>query len=856
LRRWLGKNVRIIIEEVVIIKNLFEKLGVFIESNTIPILLVALLLVLVSVQGAQNITMESGTDTFVEKTSQLYQDFDHLYMNIFGTEAIVIIIEDGQVNDPALLQAMDRLDRMSSSLPGVVDVQSVATVVKDANFGLTGDASLPEDKVELQSLIDNHVPEQLMPDSTHTLVYVEIAGSSTDEQKQEILREIETSVSLAEFPPDYNVIVTGEPAFMISMNNAMMSSMSVLLGLSVILMIVVLYLVFGHVRWRLMPLAIVLLGIIYTFGAMGYLGIPMTMVSMAAFPVLIGLGIDYAIQFHNRIEEELERGETPAEAVVNTIKHTGPAVLIALIITALGFFSLLTSSVPMIQDFAKLLLIGITMCFLASLAVLLLFMAPVHAASILPSNGEFTAANADLPDFFNFDDNYYTVYGGPDVTVIYGLDNMQSIRKEKFGHLSLRGKNKSKTSSPGTGEPKPDILDRFLGRTTHFTIKHPFMILSIAVLLCAGGLVADTQVGIQTDTETFVPQDLPALIDLGHLSDITGGEDQLNIIIKTDNVADPDTLKWIDEFSSHEVDSRNNIIGAESMASVIKSMNGGMIPESESEIRSLYEQIPAQQKDRFMYGENMLLLNLNVGDVMGSIGMEGFEVLTDIVRDDILWMSPPPGMAATITGSNAVFIEVIDALTSGRIFMTYLGLGMVFGGLLLIYRDLLKALVPVVTMFMVIGWSGGLMYLLGMEYNPMTATLGALILGVGSEYAILLMERYFEEKEKGMTPEEAMTEAGVKIGKAIFTSGLTTLFGFCALIASDFGMISGFGMITVIDVGLALFATFVIFPPVMVLLDNFREKRKVKKIMPDAFEDNLENIEIAKYSTDPGADAF
>ncbi|NPE29288.1 RND family transporter [Methanococcoides sp. SA1] len=793
-------------------KNLFEKLGVFIESNTIPIILVALLLVLVSVQGAQNITMESGTDTFVEKTSQLYQDFDHLYMNIFGTEAIVIIIEDGQVNDPALLQAMDRLDHMSSSLPGVVSVQSIATVVKDANFGLTGDTSLPEDKVELQSLIDNHVPEQLMPDSTHTLVYVEIAGSLTDDQKQEILREIETSVSLADFPPDYNVIVTGEPAFMVSMNNAMMSSMSVLLGLSVILMIVVLYLVFGHVRWRLMPLAIVLLGIIYTFGAMGYLEIPMTMVSMAAFPVLIGLGIDYAIQFHNRIEEELERGETPADAVVDTIKHTGPAVLIALIITALGFFSLLTSSVPMIQDFAKLLLIGITMCFLASLFV--------------------------------------------GVTVIYGLDNLRSIRKKKFGHLSLRGNNKSKTSSSGTGESKPDILDRFLGRTTHFTIKHPFMILSIAVLLCAGGLVADTQVGIQTDTETFVPQDLPALINLGHLSDITGGEDQLNIIIKTDNVADPDTLKWVDEFSSHEVDSRNNIIGAESMASVIKSMNGGMIPESESEIRSLYEQIPAQQKDRFMYGENMLLLNLNVGDVMGSIGMEGFEVLTDIVRDDILWMSPPPGMAATITGSNVVFIKVIDALTSGRIFMTYLGLGMVFGGLLLIYRDLLKALVPVVTMFMVIGWSGGLMYLLGMEYNPMTATLGALILGVGSEYAILMMERYFEEKAKGMTPEEAMTEAGVKIGKAIVTSGLTTLFGFCALIASDFGMISGFGMITVIDVGLALFATFVIFPPVMVLLDNFREKRKVKKIIPDAFEDNLENIDITKYSTDPEADAF
>lgn len=771
------------------------------------------MLVLVSVQGAQNISMESGTETFVEKSSQLYQDFDHLYMNIFGTEAIVIIIEDGQVNDPALLQAMDRLDHMSSSLPGVVGVQSVATIVKDANFGLTGDASLPEDKAEMQSLIDNYVPEQLMPDSTHTLIYVEIAGSVSDEQKQEILREIETSVSLAEFPPDYNIVVTGDPAFMISMNNAMMSSMGVLLGLSVVLMILVLYLVFGHVRWRLMPLAIVLLGIIYTFGAMGYLDIPMTMVSMAAFPVLIGLGIDYAIQFHNRIEEELERGESPAEAVVDTIKHTGPAVLIALIITALGFFSLLTSSVPMIQDFAKLLLIGIAMCFLASLFV--------------------------------------------GVTVIYGLDNMQSVRKERFGYLSLTGRNKSKAISPDSGEPKPDILDRFLGHTTHFTIKHPFMILSIAVLVCAGGLVADTQVPIQTDTETFVPQDLPALVDLKHLSDITGGEDQLNIIIKTDNGADPETLKWMDEFSTHEVDNRNNILGAESMASVIKSMNSGVIPESESEIRSLYEQMPAQQKDRFMHGETILLLNLNIGDAMGSLGMEGIEVLTDIVREDMLWMSPPPGMSATITGSSVVFIEVIGALTSGRVFMTYLGLGAVFGGLLLIYRDLLKALVPVVTMFMVIGWSGGLMYLMGMEYNPMTATLGALILGVGSEYAVLMMERYFEEKDKGATPEEAMAEAGVKIGKAIVTSGLTTLFGFCALVASDFNMISSFGMITVIDVGLALFATFVIFPPVMILLDNFREKSKTKKIVPDgSFEGNITTIEIAKYSTDPEADAF
>ncbi|MGM0771510.1 MAG: COG1361 S-layer family protein [Halobacteriota archaeon] len=64
-----------------------------------------------------------------------------------------------------------------------------------------------------------------------------------------------------------------------------------------------------------------------------------------------------------------------------------------------------------------------TLPVVVSLAVLLLFTAPVQASSTLPSNGDFTAANAELPEFFNFDENYYTVFGGPDVTATLLGDN-------------------------------------------------------------------------------------------------------------------------------------------------------------------------------------------------------------------------------------------------------------------------------------------------------------------------------------------------------------------------------------------------------------------------------------------------
>ncbi|WP_164997825.1 hydrophobe/amphiphile efflux-3 (HAE3) family transporter [Methanolobus psychrotolerans] len=779
-------------------KNIFEKLGVFVEDNTVPIVLIALLLIIISFQGAQLIGMASGTDTFVDKDSKLYQNFDHLYLNLFGTESIVIMVEGSDVTDPELLKAFDRAYISVQRIPGVITVTSPSTIITEVNYQMTGKSTIPDDNAVIDEIIDSYMPAVLMPDGTHAVMSVVLEATASDSTKEEILRETEVSIGLANFPADYNIIVTGDPAFNIAMNDEMTSSMGLLLLLSIILMIVVLYLVFKHVRWRLLPLPIVLVGIIFTFGAMGFLGIPMSMVSMAAFPVLIGIGIDYAIQFHSRIEEELARGNTDEEAVIDTIKHTGPAVLIALIITALGFFSLFTSSVPMIQDFGKLLIIGIVMCFISSLFI--------------------------------------------GVTILYGFHKVSE--KNILGKLGLKGNSSNNVVMVTEEPPEPDFLEKNLKRITTLSLKHPFMILVIAGFFCVGGLYVDTMVPIQTDTQTFVPSDMPALLDMKHMGEILGGDDQLNLIITTDDNTDPALLEWIDEFSQHEVDSRSHIYGSSSIVDLVKQANSGTIPHSSQELVVIYEQFSDTQKEAYLHGNTIVLLNLNIGNAMSELGLEGIEVISDLVEEDILWMAPPPGTSVTITGNSVVFVEVISALTSGRVLMTMIGIVLVFFGLLVIYRDFLKALTPVVTMFMVVGWSGGLMYYTGIEYTPMTATLGALILGVGSEYAILMMERYFEERDKGVDPEAAMQEASVKIGKAIVTSGLTTVFGFSALIASPFSITSNFGFVTVMNVALALLATFVIFPPVIVSLDKFREKRRL--YMTALKKSNLSKKDVLK----------
>jgi len=737
---------------------------------------------LISMQGAQKITMESGTETFVSKDSKLYQDYDHLYSNIFGTNSIIVMVEGNDVESADIMKSVDRLEHQLESTEGIVGITSPTSIVKEMNYKNTGRSQVPDTDEEIKEIIDENpaIFGTLIPDHTHMLIYVTMAGSTTDNKQKEIITETEEAVKFSDFPPSYNLIVTGDPAYKIEMSEAMSTGMGPLLGLAAVFMVIVLSLVFRHVRWCLLPLPVVLLGIVYTFGAMGFLGIPLSMVSMSAFPVLIGLGIDYAIQFHNRIEEELNKDGNKSKAIISTIKHTGPAVLIALTMTALGFFSLFTSTVPMIKDFGKLLTIGILMCYLAAMFV-----------------------------------GVVTVYIFDDIS-----NNFQSKKRKKEPETT-----EIDADHVSSDKSKNNLVKHILEKVNNFSIKNNLLVLGIATLLCIGGIYADESVGAQTDTTSFAPQDLPALMDLNHMKDITGGTDTLNLIIKVKDTADPEVIEWIDKFSEHET-QRQHIESTSSIVPLIKEYNGGTIPETRDEIEAIYNEIPESQKDRYVYGRNMLLLNLNIGNAVSDIKTTGIEELTGIIEKDIQWMQVPPGVTVTITGNPVVYIEVLGALTDGRILMTYLGLFLVLGGLLIVYRDWLKALAAIIPMFIVTGWAGLVMKFLGILYTPMTATMGALIIGIGCEYSVLMMERYFEEKDHGADPLQAIYRTSDSIGAALLASGSTVIGGFAALTISPFPLIGDFGTVTVIDIVLVLIATFMVFPPFIVLMDTWREKRR------------------------------
>ncbi|MGB9901850.1 hydrophobe/amphiphile efflux-3 (HAE3) family transporter [Methanothrix sp.] len=750
-----------------------ERLGCWIAKNPELILIAAVLLTLLSLHYAQQIEMHGmRTEDFVDKGSMLYQTYEHLFKERFATESITVVIEGDDVTAPDVLKAMDRLAVQMESVPDVISVTGISQIIKSAAEREIGRRCIPDEQSAIDTLLlkgDARLLQNILPDRRHTILSIEIPLTLTEREREEVLRETERAVAMAEFPPAVGVIVTGNAALGVAIKNEMSKSNASLLGASGVLMILALLLVFRHVNWPLLPLPIVFLGIIWTFGIMGLLHIPMTMISMSAFPILIGIGIDYAIQFHNRIEEEFSKGGSIKKAVVETVAHTAPAVLIAMAITAAGFFSLFTSSVPMIREFGVLCLTGLIMCYISALFV--------------------------------------------GITVLYAAERSGNNRKRADA-------SESTVAETAAG--------RAVRSTVRFSLRRGTLIILLALLLSLAGVYSDTLVPVDTDFKNYMPQDLPPLVQFRHLVDIFGGSDELNIILQGDDITDPKMLEWMNEFGDYITESRQQVYYVNSIAGYMRMLNNGSIPDDVTSTRYLLSIMPSSMRDRYIDGHDTAVMDINIGNALRDLGEEGVDRLIKEMYKDVEWFGVPPGTSVVITGNLVVMTTVIKALTTGRTEMTLFGLVVIFFILFLIYRDLIKALVPVLPMLVVIGWMGGVMYVTGMKYTPLTATLGALILGVGSEYSILMMERFYEELKRGNDIDQAISRASSSIGSALVASGMTTVFGFGALITSPFVITNNFGTVTVLAVIFALITTFTVFPVLLVRLE--RERGRVERL--------------------------
>ena len=169
------------------------------------------------------------------------------------------------------------------------------------------------------------VIQAFVPDERHILMAVFLKPNLDFNQELAAAASVEQITGSAHYQ-NATTITTGVPEIEKEVNDYVRSALRTLILLAALLMALILAVAF-RVRWRLLPFAVLGVGMIWAFGLVGYFGIPLSFATLTAIPVLMGVGMDYSIQMHARIEEEVRvnRAGHPIQAAARGL---GPALLI------------------------------------------------------------------------------------------------------------------------------------------------------------------------------------------------------------------------------------------------------------------------------------------------------------------------------------------------------------------------------------------------------------------------------------------------------------------------------------------------------------------------------------------------
>jgi hydrophobe/amphiphile efflux-3 (HAE3) family protein len=458
----------------------------------------------------------------------------------------------------------------------------------------------------------------------------------------------------------------------------------------------------------------------------------------------------------------------------------------AMLATCMGFAAMFISTVPMIRSFGLVAMIGVMSCFVISLIGI-----PTIAHLL----------------------NYTPKQQKTEVCYAVGEGACDYIPSQTQGVMNKNVKKKSSWS-----------YGRFLTDISVKIAKNPLPILLIAGMIALVGFQIDPQIPIETSENAFVPSDMPAKVQMDKVTGILGSTSTADFIIQGSRVTDLDTVLWMKKFQDYELAHHSELTRATSIVTYILAYNGGVMPEDQNQLNAVIEKIPAEVKKPYLSGSMEGVIRFSTI----KLEMSSMNDLKVQMEKDIRFLQPPTGITLEPVGSFYLFTSLINGLVSSKEAMTLLGFLLVFVFLALVYRHL-HAITPLVPIIFIVGWNAVAMYVLGIAYTPLTATLGSMTIGVAAEYTILVMERYAEEEERLHDHIAAIQESVNKIGTAITISGLATFFGFSALCLSSFPIISNFGITTLIAVGFSLIGAIFIMPAILSVMGDLTERLERRK---------------------------
>ncbi|MDT5087401.1 MAG: putative drug exporter of the superfamily, partial [Mycobacterium sp.] len=218
------------------------------------------------------------------------------------------------------------------------------------------------------------------------------------------------------------------------------------------------------------------------------------------------------------------------------------------------------------------------------------------------------------------------------------------------------------------------------------------------------------------------------------------------------------------------------------------------------------------------------------GDQGGAVGDKSVAAVRKIVADS----KPPPGVKAYVAGQGALTADTIVVGDASLAKMTIITIIIIAIMLAFVYRSIGTVLLTMVILFVGLATGRGVVALLGetgiMGLSTFAVNLlTALAIAAGTDYAIFMVGRYQEGRERGLDREAAYYDTFTGVTKVVLGSGLTIVGALACLhftrlpYFSSLAFPCAVGLLVVVAAGVTLTPALIAFASGFGLFDPKRE---------------------------------
>jgi predicted RND superfamily exporter protein len=749
------------------------------DNPWIVLPLVLLITVALAIPATQ-LRIDVSSDKFMEENTPAKAEYEEA-KKIFGSDILSFVyIKDSQLFTEKKLQRMRSMFDKLANMEGVEKAESLFTI-----NNIKGEAGIidtnplldwiPSDQKELlakqKDAIENPIIKrnQISPDGNSTVITLYLKKSKKDEDFERKIKEGIDKI-LAEHKGDFQELFqSGSPYVMTSMSEYIVKDQLVLVPLAVAVLLLTIMLTLRNIHGGIIPLINSIISIIWMFGVMKLLNIPINPLTSIVPAILIVIGSTEDTHIVSVFLESTEEGEAPREAVIGIGKKLGTAFLVTSITTVIGFGSIAFNEVVVLKQFGIASGAGLFLNFIITIAL--------------------------TPVYLRF-----------------------------FGkHIASKHSHAHAGNNPG-GWNK--ITDRIIKLTMDLiTNRKRLVIIITAVVVIVPALLA-LRIGVNNDMISYFKSHSPIVRAANTMHEKLSGQNVFYIVLykDTDDFKRSKNLKSVEAIEAYLRDLKvfDSVLSLPDYISLVnKGMNHGdpsyhKVPDSNDLIAQYLLLFQRSDIERYIspdYSKINIMVRHNVNS------SNRFNAIVDKIKHDLNSGKFGNFNRVVITSEGVLIAQAAESFISGQA-SSLLSTAVIAAAIMAFMFISWKAgfivlapnVIPVIIFF-------GLMGIANIPLNAGTAMVAAITIGIAVDDTTIFMIVYNRNLKQYGDEKMAIKETLRTEIRPIFVSAFALAAGFLVIGFSNFVPIAQFGLLSAFVMIIAIVIELAVAP---LLLSSIR----------------------------------